>query len=310
MISLASVAASPAAIMFIAALLEALLPWPTRLRLSALVPALTRLGHKVRRPDGAPKVQIRSGLLALLVVWLPCAALLWSLRNLTLDEPLFDLLILLLLIESRPLYELARANRQLANEQTLPVARLQAAPWLKRECNRLSLLGLNKALTEGCALRLLGQWAGPLLGFALFGVQGALLWRLAALLNQAFSPKTPAFAHFGLPASRLYQALAALPALLLTLPLLLRRGARRTMRQGLYWPFPTAGLLLASLAGALGIRLGGPRFYAGEKVRLPPLEGGSEPHADAPWRALTLLHLIGALALLVGVLVSLGGTLG
>ena len=33
-------------------------------------------------------------------------------------------------------------------------------------------MGLAKAVSESCALRLVGQWAGPLLGFALAGVQG------------------------------------------------------------------------------------------------------------------------------------------
>lgn len=30
-------------------------------------------------------------------------------------------------------------------------------------------MGLAKAVSESCALRLIGQWAGPLLGFALAG---------------------------------------------------------------------------------------------------------------------------------------------
>ena len=79
-----------------AALLEAIAPWPAHYRLSAVVPLLTRLGHKVCRPDGASGQQLQAGLLAMLIVWLPCAAGLWAVRNLSLSEPLFDLLFLLL----------------------------------------------------------------------------------------------------------------------------------------------------------------------------------------------------------------------
>ena len=99
-----------AAILVGAALLEAVIPWPSHLRLSAVTPLLTRLGHKVHRADGTPRQQLQAGMLAMLVVWVPCAAGLWSLRNLALSEPIFDLLFLLLMIESRPLRELAHAT--------------------------------------------------------------------------------------------------------------------------------------------------------------------------------------------------------
>ncbi len=117
-----------AAILVGAALLEAVIPWPSHLRLSAVTPLLTRLGHKVHRADGTPRQQLQAGMLAMLVVWVPCAAGLWSLRNLALSEPLFDLLFLLLMLESRPLRELAHATRSLATQETLPLARLQSAP--------------------------------------------------------------------------------------------------------------------------------------------------------------------------------------
>lgn len=305
MITLETLAATPAAIMVGAALLEALLPWPGHLRLSALVPLLSRLGRKVCRPDGGIREQVRSGLLAMIIVWLPCAALLWSVRNLSLSEPLFDLLLLLLLIESRPLRELASATRQLAaTPDTLPMARLQASPWLKRATARLSSLGVSKAVTETLILRLLTQWAGPLFGYTIGGVQGALLWRLTALLAQGFSPKEPAFLHFGQPAGRLAQALATLPALLLALPLL--PGRLASARSGLAWPFPAGGMLLALVATRLKVRLGGPRFYGAEKVRFPTLGCGEEPGADTPARALARVQLIGWCWLALALALTLG----
>ncbi|RQX24793.1 cobalamin biosynthesis protein CobD [Aeromonas caviae] len=278
-----------------AALLEALLPWPARFRPGATVPLLTRLGHKVYRPDGSPSQQRQAGLLALLVVWVPCAAGLWAVRNLSLSEPLFDLLFLLLMLESRPLRELAQGSRALATQETLVVARLQAASWLRRETGALSVMGLNKAVSETCVLRLVGQWAGPLLGFALAGVQGALLWRLAQLMNQAWSPKQAEFVHFGRAASALYQGLCAPAILLLALPLALTRlrqlGSK--LRLALRWPYPAMGGLLSLLAQSTGCRLGGPRYYQGQLVRLPVFDEGAEPDATLPRRLLHRLLLIG-----------------
>ena len=290
-----ALASTTAAIMVGAALLEALLPWPARFRPGATVPLLTRLGHKVYRPDGSPSQQRQAGLLALLVVWVPCAAGLWAVRNLSLSEPLFDLLFLLLMLESRPLRELAQGSRALATQETLVVARLQAASWLRRETGALSVMGLNKAVSETCVLRLVGQWAGPLLGFALAGVQGALLWRLAQLMNQAWRPKQAEFVHFGRAASALYQGLCAPAILLLALPLALTRlrqlGGK--LRLALRWPYPAMGGLLSLLAQTTGCRLGGPRYYQGQLVRLPVLGDGCEPDATLPRRLLHRLLLIG-----------------
>nr|AXV45749.1 Cobalamin biosynthesis protein CbiB [uncultured organism] len=290
-----ALASTTAAIMVGAALLESLLPWPARFRPGATVPLLTRLGHKVYRPDGSPSQQRQAGLLALLVVWVPCAVGLWAVRNLSLSEPLFDLLFLLLMLESRPLRELAQASRALATQETLVVARLQAASWLRRETGALSVMGLNKAVSETCVLRLVGQWAGPLLGFALAGVQGALLWRLAQLMNQAWSPKQAEFVHFGRAASALYQGLCAPAILLLALPLALTRlrqlGGK--LRLALRWPYPAMGGLLSLLAQSTGCRLGGPRYYQGQLVRLPVFDEGAEPDATLPRRLLHRLLLIG-----------------
>ena len=290
-----ALASTTAAIMVGAALLEALLPWPARFRPGAAVPLLTRLGQKVYRPDGTPRQQSQAGLLALLVVWVPCAAGLWAVRNLSLSEPLFDLLFLLLMLESRPLRELAQGSRALATQETLVVARLQAASWLRRETGALSVMGLNKAVSETCVLRLVGQWAGPLLGFALAGVQGALLWRLAQLMNQAWSPKQAEFVHFGRAASALYQGLCAPAILLLALPLALTRlrqlGGK--LRLALRWPYPAMGGLLSLLAQSTGCRLGGPRYYQGQLVRLPVFDEGAEPDATLPRRLLHRLLLIG-----------------
>ncbi|ATL92145.1 cobalamin biosynthesis protein CobD [Aeromonas sp. CU5] len=298
-----------AAILVGAALLEAVIPWPSHLRLSAVTPLLTRLGHKVHRPDGSPGQQMQAGLLAMLVVWLPCAAGLWSLRNLALSEPLFDLLFLLLIIESRPLRELAHATRSLATQETLPLARLQSAPCLKRETGKLSAMGLAKAVTESCALRLVGQWAGPLLGYALAGVQGALLWRLTQLMNQGWSMKDPAFGYFGRAASALYQGLNAPTILLLGLPLLFPRlkQAIQLLRSGAIWPSPAIGILLTLLADKCRIRLGGPRYYQGALQRWPVLGSGNDPDSESPRKVLNILQAMGWGWLILALLVTVAG---
>jgi adenosylcobinamide-phosphate synthase len=298
-----------AAILVGAALLEAVIPWPSHLRLSAITPLVIRLGHKVHRADGTPRQQLQAGMLAMLVVWVPCAAGLWSLRNLALSEPLFDLLFLLLMIESRPLRELAHATRSLVTQETLPLARLQAAPWLKRETGKLSAMGIAKAVTESCALRLVGQWAGPLLGYALAGVQGALLWRLTQLMSQGWSMKDPAFGYFGRAASALYQGLNAPTLLLLGLPLLLPRirQATQLLRSGAIWPYPAIGMLLTLLADKCRLRLGGPRYYQGTLQRWPILGSGDDPDGESPRKVLNILQAMGWSWLMLALVITVAG---
>ncbi|MFM5292782.1 cobalamin biosynthesis protein [Aeromonas veronii] len=300
-----------AAILVGAALLEAVIPWPSNLRLSAVTPLLTRLGRKVHRADGTPRQQLQAGMLAMLVVWVPCAAGLWSLRNLALSEPIFDLLFLLLMLESRPLRELAHATRSLATQETLPLARLQAAHWLKRETGKLSTMGLAKAVTESCALRLIGQWAGPLMGYALAGVQGALLWRLTQLMSQGWSMKDPAFGYFGRAASALYQGLNVSVILLLGLPLLASRikQAAQLLRSGALWPYPAMGMLLTLLVDKCRIRLGGPRYYQGDLQRWPVIGTGAEPDSETPRKMLNILQGIGWGWLMLAQLVTVAGLL-
>ncbi|WP_421340211.1 cobalamin biosynthesis protein CobD/CbiB [Aeromonas veronii] len=300
-----------AAILVGAALLEAVIPWPSHLRLSGVTPLLTRLGRKVHRADGKPRQQLQAGMLAMLVVWVPCAAGLWSLRNLALSEPIFDLLFLLLMLESRPLRELAHATRSLATQETLPLARLQSAPWLKRETGKLSAMGLAKAVTESCALRLVGQWAGPLLGYALAGVQGALLWRLTQLMSQGWSMKDPAFGYFGRAASALYQGLNAPTILLLGLPLLLPqlKQTAQLLRSGALWPYPAMGMLLTLLVDKCRNRLGGPRYYQGTLQRWPILGSGDDPDGESPRKVLNILQGIGWGWLMLALLVTVAGLL-
>ncbi|MEI4950590.1 hypothetical protein U1530_10310, partial [Aeromonas caviae] len=58
-------------------------------------------------------------------------------------------------------------------------------------------------------------------------------------------------------------------------------------------PHPPWGALRGGRAGARAPRLGGPRYYQGQLVRLPVFDEGSEPDANLPLRLLQRLQLTG-----------------
>ena len=134
----------------------------------------------------------------------------------------------------------------------------------------------------------------PLLGFALAGVQGALLVRLAQLTHLAWNPKQSAFVHFGRPAAALYQGFCAPPSCCWRSPVP-DPGARAGQQNAPCAALASSrhGVLLALLARATGSRLGGPRYYQSQLVRFPVFDEGSEPDANLPLRLLQRLQLTG-----------------
>ena len=100
------------------------------------------------------------------------------------------------------------------------MARLQAAPWLRRETGKLSVMGLNKAVSETCVLRLVGPVGRPPAGLCpRRGAGCPALAPLAQLMNQAWSPPEAGRVRPLQPPCRdaVPQGLCA-PAILLALP--------------------------------------------------------------------------------------------
>ena len=297
------IAEYPATLLALALLLEWLLPLPLAVRPSALVPLLERLCRKVNRRGTAVSQQWLAGIMTPLVVLLPALLATWALRNLSLYPPAFDLLLLLWLLESRPLQSESLSISQLLRADKLTMARLQLARWTRRETRTLSAMGTIKATTEMLVLRLLGQWLAVAFWYLLAGIGGALAFRLLQLMSQAFSPKLTTNQLFGEPVSRVYSAALLLPGSLFALLLGLFPGGSRALRtlftQAKRWPCVGSGALLAALAGGLEIQLGGPRIYGASNVRLPRLGGIQEPGVTSIEQARRRLTLLGWLLLIL-----------
>ena len=296
----------PAILLALALLLEWILPLPSQVRPSALVPLLERLSHKVNRRGTPLTQQWVAGLLTPLTVLIPALLGQWALRNLSLSEALFDLLLLVWLLEWRPLKNESQALQHLLRANKISMARLQLARWTRRDTSRLSLMGLCKAASEMTVLRWLGQWFGVAFWFLLAGIEGALTFRLLQLMAQAFSPKLARNLRFGEFCCRLYSLMLLLPGWFATLLLGAFPGGGPALlaafRQARGWYSSGSGALLAAIAAGLGISLGGPRFYMEQKMRYVRLGGPREPDLQAleqVHRRLTALSVL-LLFLLVG----------
>jgi adenosylcobinamide-phosphate synthase len=135
----------------------------------------------------------------------------------------------------------------------------------------LDRAGVARAAIESLAENFSDGAVAPALWFALLGLPGAVLYKATNTADSMLGHRTPRHEAFGFAAARLDDLLnlpaARLSALLLVLAAVLQPGAdaraawhamRRDARRH---RSPNAGWPEAAMAGALGLRLAGPRLY-------------------------------------------------
>ncbi len=147
-----------------------------------------------------------------------------------------------------------------------------------RQVDNLSVQGILRATIETVAENLVDGFVAPLLYAAVGGAPLALTYKMINTMDSMVGYKTAAYARFGWAAARLDDLANWLPARL-SAPviafaghLLYRRGwpAMVTVfRESGHHSSPNAGIPEAAFAAVLGVKLGGPNYYHGEKVEKP-----------------------------------------
>jgi adenosylcobinamide-phosphate synthase len=184
-----------------------------------------------------------------------------------------------------------------------------------RETQGLDEAAICRAAIESLAENFSDGVVAPLFWMVMAGLTGALAYKAINTADSMIGHRTERYEDFGwasarcddlvnLPASRL-------SALWLAVPLgLSPAGALRTIRSDAsHHRSPNAGWPEAAMAGALAIRLSGPRIYDGVPVEERWVgEGRSELTAKDICRALKLYRTACAvqIALLVLVMLTLG----
>ncbi|TYP84754.1 cobalamin biosynthesis protein [Blastococcus xanthinilyticus] len=193
-------------------------------------------------------------------------------------------------------------------------------PWLAgRDPDALDASGLARATVESVAENTSDAAVAPLLWGALAGLPGLLGYRAVNTLDAMVGHRSPRYARFGWAAARADDvanwAPARLTAALTVACAPLAGGSpagawRVWRRDGAAHPSPNAGRCEASLAGALGLRLGGRNVY-GSRVEDRPVLGDGGPPAPADvLRAVRLSRAVwlAAAALATALRVALGGS--
>nr|WP_229632697.1 adenosylcobinamide-phosphate synthase CbiB [Pseudoduganella danionis] len=197
-------------------------------------------------------------------------------------------------------------------QQDLAQARQLTARIVSRDTSKASEQELTRASIESLLENGNDAVFGTLFWFMLAGGPGAVMYRMANTLDAMWGYRTERLRQFGCCAARMDDALNYLPARLTALSytvlaptLSARRRAWRCWRQQApAWDSPNAGPVMASGAGALGIKLGGAAIYHGVLEQRPQLGDGASASGPDIFRAWRLVSHTTLLWLTVAVLIN------
>ncbi|RJQ66457.1 MAG: cobalamin biosynthesis protein CobD [Desulfobacteraceae bacterium] len=170
----------------------------------------------------------------------------------------------------------------------LPLARQRVAWIVGRDTARLDEHGVARAAVESVAENTVDGVIAPLFFAFLGGPVAAMTYKAISTLDSTFGYRSERYIQFGWASARIDDAANYLPArvgaLLIAIGAwLLKEDPRGSLmaawRDGSKHSSPNAGLAEASMAGALGIQLGGPVFRNGRLDEMPAF--GDPRHALA-----------------------------
>jgi len=216
-------------------------------------------------------------------------------------------------LATRSLLEEARAVIRALEAHDLTLARRRLARIVGRDTMHLDESEIARAVIETLAESACDGIVAPLFWLVAGGVPCAMAYKAINTLDSMIGHPEPCYRYFGRVAARLDDAANLIPARLTALGIIaaaklqsLDAGRARQIwrRDGNKHASPNAGQCEAAMAGALGVRLGGPASYDGHQHDAPLLcaEGRLPAVSDAR-AALSIVAIVSGLALGAGLLV-------
>ncbi|WP_045402307.1 cobalamin biosynthesis family protein [Vibrio campbellii] len=226
---------------------------------------------------------ILSGGLALLLMLVPCLILLLAMKPLVWQAPLFELALLLIALDWRNNESLAKQLVTAMSNENKVQCRALLKPYLNRDTESLSLLGIGKAGAETIIMGYGRNVVCVLFWYGLTGGIGALMYRLTAELARAWSPSRRQYSPFGKPVIQLTAALEIVPlrlfAVFISMGKNLSSVSTAMLQQAKSWPLPGPAWLLCSIGNKLQLSLGGPALYQGQRAERAKIGGRIAPSA-------------------------------
>ena len=210
------------------------------------------------------------------------------------------------LIAARSMHDHVLAVARPLAQGDVPAAREAVGMIVGRDPSQLDRAGISRAALESLAENTSDGIIAPLFWGAVLGLPGIAAYKAINTLDSMIGHRTPRHEAFGWASARIDDVANLIPARLTGLAFALAsRRPGRALR--VMWAdagqhrSPNAGWPEAALAGALHIRLSGPRVYAGHVADEPWVNGTApDPGPDDILRGLRLYRralLLAALCL-------------
>jgi adenosylcobinamide-phosphate synthase len=304
--------------MAVAMTVDALLGWPDAL--------FARIGHPVswlgslinfldkdwNRTSSSLWFRRAAGSAAALFVIALAAAIAWAVQSLFVSEWSRIVLAGILawpLVALRSLHDHVAAVAHPLQSGDIEAARAAVARIVGRDPSSLDEAGVARAAIESLAENTCDGIVAPVFWGALLGLPGIVGYKAINTLDSMIGHRTTRHEAFGWAAARIDDLANFVPARLtgfLFAPLAQRPSVALScmLRDASRHRSVNAGWPEAAMAGALGVRLSGPRVYHGSVAEEPWLnEAARDPRAADIFAALKLYRR--AMMLLAGVLVVL-----
>lgn len=304
--------------MLLALAIDAVLGWPRAIHarighpvtwIGAMISALDRRFN--RETDSGAARRMVGTCVALFVIAL-VAAMAWTAASM-LPKGWIGLILAGVfawpLVAARSMYDHVDAVARPLLAGDLAEARQAVSMIVGRDPSQLDAAGIARAATESLAENTSDGIVAPLFWGVIFGLPGIAAYKAINTLDSMIGHRTPRHEAFGWAAARIDDVANLIPArltgVLFAAVSVRRRIALATMwRDAGHHRSPNAGWPEAAIAGALGVRLSGPRIYHGHVADEPWLnEAARDPAAADILAGLTLYRR--AMTLLAGVFVAL-----
>ncbi|MEO8242230.1 MAG: adenosylcobinamide-phosphate synthase CbiB [bacterium] len=188
-------------------------------------------------------------------------------------------------IATRSLYDHVRGVALPLARGNLGAAREAVAMIVGRDPEMLDRAGVARAALESLGESASDGVVAPVFWGVIFGLPGIAVYKLINTMDSMIGHLSPRYAAFGWAAARLDDLVNLIPARLTGLAFCAASG-RIGSSLALMWRdagkhrSPNAGWPEAALAGALSVRLSGPRVYDNQVTREPWVnEGAADPDA-------------------------------
>ncbi|WPP06280.1 adenosylcobinamide-phosphate synthase CbiB [Methylocella tundrae] len=180
------------------------------------------------------------------------------------------------LIAQRSLHSHVRAVALALEHRGLEAGRAAVAAIVGRNVSALDAAGVARAAIESLAENFSDGIVAPAFWLAAGGLPGGVCYKAINTADSMIGHLTPRHAAFGYAAAKLDDVANFFPARLsvlwIAVAAMFLKGAgaggawRTALRDGRGHPSPNAGWPEAAFAGALGLKLGGPRRYGDEEI--------------------------------------------